>query len=74
MTQPADPPLSLRLPKPLMAEVEAWAKRKGLSRNAAVGALLRRGLDAEAPAKVAKVEGLQVGFGSVAPGSRLKKR
>lgn len=44
MVQPKDPPLSVRLPKPLRERVEAWAAERGIKRNAAVVQLIERGL------------------------------
>lgn len=44
MTQPKDPPLSVRLPKPLLDSVQAWATERGINRNAAVVQLIKRGL------------------------------
>jgi hypothetical protein len=45
MAQPKKPPFSVRLSDDLSARLEAWATDQGLNRNAAVKALIERGLD-----------------------------
>lgn len=50
MAQPKDPPISIRLPKALSADVEAWAADHGLPRNAAIKALIELGLSGAASA------------------------
>lgn len=49
MSQPKIPPISVRLPADLVAEVEAWAVETGRKRNGAIAELLRRGLAASGP-------------------------
>lgn len=49
MSQPKEPPISVRLPADLVAEVEAWAAETGRKRNGAIAELLRRGLAASGP-------------------------
>jgi hypothetical protein len=82
------PPLSIRLPDAVMAEVDAWATVHGVPRNAAIRALVELGLGAKVeatapakaqPARVAKSEpssspSLQIGPVRPAFGARLKKR
>lgn len=70
MTQPKTSPISFRPPADLLEAVEAWGSSRGLARNAALIALLRRGLDAPEKVKVS----LPVGADRPAYGSRLKKR
>lgn len=44
MVQPKNPPLGIR-PKPeLVAKIDAYAKRHGMTRHAAILALIERGL------------------------------
>lgn len=70
MAQPKSPPLSFRPPADLLEAVEAWGSKRGLTRNAALIALLRLGLDAPERVKV----DLPVGLERPAYGARLKKR
>lgn len=49
MAQPKEPPISVRLPADLVAEVEAWASGAKKTRNGAIAELLRRGLQASGP-------------------------
>lgn len=70
MAQPKCPPLSFRPPADVLDAVEAWGSKRGLTRNAALIALLRLGLDAPERVKV----DLPVGFERPAYGARLKKR
>lgn len=51
MVQPKDPPLSIRPPPDLLADVDEWAKRHGATRHAAILQLMRRGLGAPAVPK-----------------------
>lgn len=44
MVQPKKPPISIRLPDAIVAEVDAWAADHGMVRNAAIKALLELGL------------------------------
>jgi tRNA/tmRNA/rRNA uracil-C5-methylase (TrmA/RlmC/RlmD family) len=44
MAQPTTPPLSLRVPPPLLSQIDAWAERKGCARHAAILLLIERGL------------------------------
>jgi len=46
MVKPKKPPISIRLPDALVAEVDAWATDHGMVRNAAIRALLELGLRA----------------------------
>lgn len=48
MVQPKAPPLSFRLAPDLVAKVEAWAKKRKITRNAAVAQLLEMALDTTA--------------------------
>jgi metal-responsive CopG/Arc/MetJ family transcriptional regulator len=45
------PALSARVPKEVLARVDQWAEANECTRSEAVAALLKRGLDAKAPAK-----------------------
>lgn len=51
MVQPKDPPISIRPPSDLLAEVDAWATNHGVTRHAAILQLVRRGLGAPAVPK-----------------------
>lgn len=51
MTQPKAPPLSIRLPPDLAAEVQKHADDQELTRHAAIIALLRQALARHSPAK-----------------------
>jgi hypothetical protein len=52
MAQPKKPPISIRLPDALLAEVDAWAAEQGMARNAAIKALIDFGLGVKrAPAE-----------------------
>jgi hypothetical protein len=44
MVQPSKPPISIRFPDDVLAEVDAYAAGHGLARNAALLALVKRGL------------------------------
>ena len=79
MTQPKLPPISLRLPPPIMQAVDAWATDHGLKRHAALVALVTLGLgapvQAQKAAPVAKTVAPKspAAFPRPAYGSRLKK-
>jgi hypothetical protein len=45
----ADTPISVRVPSPLMGEIEAWARASDTTRHAAMVMLLERGLEAFNP-------------------------
>lgn len=51
MTQPKAPPLSIRLPPDLAAEVQKHADQQELTRHAAIIALLRQALAGHSPTK-----------------------
>jgi hypothetical protein len=82
------PPLSIRLPDAVMAEVDAWATDHGVPRNAAIRALVELGLGAKVEAKgpcegsagarrqagAVRSPSLQIGPVRPAFGARLKKR
>lgn len=56
MAQPKKPPISIRLPDPLLAEVDEWAKARGLKRHAAILALIDFGLATPAKADPVKAK------------------
>jgi hypothetical protein len=63
----ADPILTVRLPASLFLSVKAWAKRKGMSRSAAVRSLLTLGLTSDLGTQTQPRPSLQ------SPGSRQNR-
>lgn len=78
MAEKREPPLSVRLPEGMRARVDEWAKRHGKPTNAAVVALLERGLSTTDGEWAIRTAGLRRGGDlakrDVKPDPRVKPR